>query len=315
MKQYRLEELAPGALGPTLLTIGNFDGVHRGHQYILAQLRAAADKQHLPAVALTFEPHPIKVLYPQKNLEMIMPFAERARLFDRYGIDVLLTVRFTPELAQTPADEWVRAVLVELLTVKMLYIGYDFSFGRGRDGDALHLKRLGQKYGFLVHQLPPEEEDGKPISSSRIRRLVAAGEVQKVEKLLGRPFHLRGEIVPGDGRGRGLGFPTANLRTEWELLPHIGVYAAVAVVDGVPHPAAVNIGKNPTFNLEELRIEAYLLDFSGDLHGKEMALYFVNRLRDEIKFDSAAQLVEEMEKDIIKTRRLFDEKPPQTWLR
>lgn len=315
MKLYPLEEMKNGSLGPTLLTIGNFDGVHRGHQYIISRLVAEAKRQNLPAVALTFEPHPVKLLNPQKNLELIMPFAERARLIAHYGVDILLTVRFTHELAQTPAEQWVQNVLVEQLAAKMLYIGYDFSFGRGRDGDALHLKRLGQKFDFLVHQLPPEEEDGKPISSSRIRRLVAAGEVQKVERLLGRPFHLRGRVVAGEGRGRQLGYPTANLRTEWELLPHIGVYAAVAVVDGQAHSAAVNIGKNPTFDLQELRLEAYLLDYSGDLYGREMELHFVNRLRDEIKFDSAPQLVEEMEKDVIKTRRLFDEMPPATWLK
>jgi riboflavin kinase/FMN adenylyltransferase len=314
MKLLRENDLRPGELGPTTLTIGNFDGVHRGHQFIIEQLKTTARRRGLPAVALTFDPHPVKLLYPQKGLQLILPFAERARLIERAGVDVLVTAEFTHELSQTPADAWVQKVLLELFQVQELLIGYDFSFGRGRDGDADHLRGLGEKYGFAVHQMAAVIEDGWPISSSRIRRLAAAGEMDTVMKLLGRPFHLRGLVAHGDHRGRGLGFPTANVATPWELIPHVGVYAAVAVVDGQAHAAAVNVGKNPTFDLNELRVEAYLLDFDGALYGAEMELHFVHRLRDEKKFRSVDQLIEAMTRDVEKTRALFAGKPPAAWL-
>ncbi len=315
MRLARQSELRPGELGPTALTIGNFDGVHRGHQYIIEQLKATARARQLPAVALTFDPHPVKLLHPQKGLQLLLPFAERARLLERAGIDVLVTAEFTFELAQTPAEVWVQEVLLDLLHVQELLIGYDFSFGRGRDGNAAHLTTLGEQYGFAVHQMAAVIEDGWPISSSRIRRLAAAGEMDTAMKLLGRPFHLRGVVAHGDHRGRGLGFPTANVATTWEMAPHIGVYAAVAVVEGQPRAAAVNVGKNPTFELNELRIEAYLLDFAGDLYSKEIELHFVHRLRDEKKFQSVDQLIEAMHRDVEKTRAIFAQKPPSQWLR
>jgi riboflavin kinase/FMN adenylyltransferase len=316
MKSLRLEQLRRGDLGPVVLTIGNFDGVHRGHQFIISRLRARADTAGLPAVALTFDPHPIKLLNPQKGLQLIMPFTERTRLLERYGVEILLTAAFTHEMARTPAEEWVRRTPVELLQVQELLIGYDFSFGRGRDGNAEHLKVLGQKFGFVVQQLTPISEDGWPISSSRIRRLVAAGEVDTARKLLGRPFHLRGAVGHGDHRGGSvLGIPTANLQTEWELLPHVGVYAGVAVAGDRLYPAAINVGKNPTFDLNELRVEAHLLDFTGDLYGTELELHFVRRLRDEKKYHAVEHLLVEMHRDIAKTRALFANLPREQWLR
>lgn len=315
MKELILSDLAPHELGPTVLTIGNFDGVHRGHQAILQRLRTVAAQSGHPATAVTFAPHPVQFLHPEKNLRLIMPFPERARLLQRYGVEVLITLPFSEQTARTPADDWVREVLVEQLNAQQLLIGYDFSFGRGRDGNARHLAALGEKYGFTVEQLNAVYDDGRPISSSRIRRLIEAGEVGLAMKLLGRPFHLRGEVVHGSSRGRGLGFPTANLRTPWELLPHIGVYAAVAEVDGALFPAAVSMGKNPTFDLNELRLEAHLLDFTGDLYGRECALHFVRRLRDEKKYERVEQLREAMERDVAQTRKLFREQPPAQWLK
>jgi len=314
MKEVTLSDLAPHELGPTVLTIGNFDGVHRGHQAILQRLRTAAAQRSRPAAAITFAPHPVQFLHPEKNMRLIVPFTERARLLQRYGVEVLVTLPFNEQTARTPAEDWVREVLVEQLNAQQLFIGYDFSFGRGRDGNAQHLAVLGEKYGFAVEQLNAVFEDGRPISSSRIRRLIEAGEVSMAKKLLGRPFHLRGAVVRGSGRGRNLGFPTANLDTTWELLPHIGVYAAVAEVDGKLHAAAVSMGKNPTFDLHELRLETYLLDFAGDLYGKEICLHFVRRLRDEKKFERVEQLIEAMERDVAHTRKLFREQPPALWL-
>jgi riboflavin kinase/FMN adenylyltransferase len=243
-----------------------------------------------------------------------MPFAERARLLESYGVETLITAEFTPELAKTPAEDWARRVLVDLLDVKELLIGYDFSFGRGRDGNAEHLKEVGARFGFTVTQATAIIEEGWPISSSRIRRLVAAGEMDTAAKLLGRPFHLRGVVAHGDHRGRTLGFPTANLVTEWQLLPHVGIYAAVALLGGQAHAAAVSVGNNPTFDVNQLRVEAYLLDFDADIYGRELELHFIHRLRDERKFQAVDQLVEAMTRDVEKTRALFAAKPPDQWL-
>lgn len=314
MKHFRGELDGLGELGPTVLTIGNFDGVHRGHQHVLARVLREAHETKLPAVGVTFEPHPVKLLNPDKDFPLLMPFDERARLLERYGLEALVTVPFTHRTATTPAEDWVRQVLVDQLQVRRLLIGYDFSFGRGRDGDATHLRRLGETLGFSVEQVPAIVEDQRPISSSRIRRLVQAGEVENATRLLGRPFHLRGEVVHGEGRGHDLGYPTANLVTPWEMLPHIGVYAAVALAGGELHAAAVSVGRNPTFDLQELRLEAFLLDFSGDLYGQEVELHFVRRLRDEKKFADVAHLIEEMGHDVQRTRALFGEKPPVQWL-
>jgi riboflavin kinase / FMN adenylyltransferase len=314
MKHFGFDPAALRALGPTVLTIGNFDGVHRGHQFVLSRLTAVAAERNLPAVALTFSPHPVKVLNPDKDFHLVMPFSERERLIARVGVDALVTVPFTLETSTTPAAQWVRDVLVDALQVTYLLIGYDFSFGRGRDGDSGHLRRLGEELGFAIEQVPAIEEDERPISSSRVRRLIQAGEAEKVTALLGRPFHLRGAVAHGDGRGRKLGFSTANLETEWEMLPHIGVYSAVAVVDQEVHAAAVSVGRNPTFGLHELRVEAHLLDFTGDLYGKEVTLHFVRRLRDEKKFNDVQQLIDEMHHDVKRTRDLFGGRPPELWL-
>ncbi len=314
MKTFSADLTGFGELGETALTIGNFDGVHRGHQFVLSRLNAVAKEHGLPAVVLTFEPHPVKVLYPDKDFHQVLPFHERRRLIQRYGADALATLPFTLETAKTPAKDWVREVLVEKLSVKHLLIGYDFSFGRGRDGEAGHLQELGRQFGFDVEQVPAVEEDDRPISSSRVRRLVEAGEIHKATMLIGRPFHLSGAVVRGEGRGRDLGFPTANLDTEWDLLPHIGVYAAVAMVEGKPLMAAVSIGHNPTFAMHELRIEAHVLDFSGDLYNEEITLHFVRRLRDEKKFQDVAHLVTAMDSDVERVRATFAAKPPALWL-
>jgi len=314
MKHVQLENLQTGELGRTVLTIGNFDGVHRGHQQILRRVRAVADEKKLPAAVITFEPHPLKVLNPEKGVRMIFPYAERERRLADSGIDVMITEQFTVELSQTPAEKWVVEALVDLLRVDTLIMGYDFSFGRGADGDAQQLIQLGRRFGFATEQVPALVVDGRPISSSRIRRLIEAGEVSIALNLLGRPFHVRGTVIHGDGRGGQIGFPTANLDVEADLLPHVGVYGAVAVVGGKAYGAAVNVGNNPTFDLTDLRVEAHLLDFSGELHGQPMDLHFLRRWRDERKFASVEQLVSAMNRDIDKTKQLFVDQKPEEWL-
>ncbi len=312
MKHLCMEQLQPAELGRTVLTIGNFDGVHRGHQQILRRLRAVAEEKRLPAVVVTFEPHPIKVLNPVKGVRMIHPYTERARLLERQGVDILVTQQFTLDLSQTPAEKWVVESLVDLLGVDTLIMGYDFSFGRGGDGDARQLMQLGRRFRFATEQVPALVVDGRPISSSRIRRLIEAGEVSIALGLLGRPFHLVGTVVHGDRRG--IGFPTANVQAIADLLPHVGVYGGVGIARGKAYPAAINIGHNPTFTDVELRIEAHLLDFEGDLYGQPIELHFLRRWRDEKKFASVDQLVAAIKRDLDKTRQLFVDQPPEAWL-
>jgi len=315
MKHIRQNELTAGDLDHSVVTIGNFDGVHRGHQQVLRRLRNAADRAGLPAIAITFEPHPVRVLHPEKGLKLIHTYATRADLLARAGIDMLVTAEFTPELAQTPAEKWVVEVLVDLLRADSLIIGYDFTFGRGNDGDANNLIKLGREYGFKVDQVPALVVDGRPISSSRIRRLIEAGEIAIANNLLGRPFHLQGEVVHGDGRGHNLGFPTANIKVDAEILPHVGVYGAVAIVNDHLIPTALSVGHNPTFDYADLRVEAHLLDFDEDLYGKRMELHLLRRLRDEIKYDSVDRLIAAIQRDVSHVRQLFRDQTPEDWLR
>ncbi len=314
MRHVRLEEMRSGEFGRTALTIGNFDGVHRGHQQVLRRLKLAAKKEDLPATVITFEPHPVQVLYPGKGLQMIHTYKQRADLLARYGVENLVTVEFTKEVAATTAEQWVVEVMIEKLRVETLIMGYDFSFGRGGDGDAKHLIQLGRKYGFSVEQVPALVIDGRPISSSRIRRLIAAGEMALVMNLLGRPFHVTGEVIKGDGRGRQLGIPTANIDHEAAMLPHVGIYGGVVVTDGEYCPAAINVGCNPTFDQTRLHIEAHILDFEGDLYGKNIEVHFLRRLRDERKYQSADQLVAAIKKDIDNARQLFHGQSAKDWL-
>lgn len=314
MKHLRQSEIKPGELGRTVLTIGNFDGVHRGHQQILRRLRTVADKKGLPAVLIAFEPHPVTILNPQKGLRLIHPFSEREKLLARYGVDILVTADFDEELAKTPAEKWVTQVLVEQMQIDILIMGYDFSFGRGADGNANQLVQLGKTHDFQTEQIPALVIDGKAISSSRIRRLIEAGEVSLAMNLLGRPFHILGAVVPGEGRGKQLGFPTANLMVGSGSVPHIGVYGAVAEVGKKAYPAAVNVGHNPTFTSRGLQVEAHLLDFTGDLYGKEITIHFLRRWRDEIKYDSAVRLSGAITRDLDKTRQLFVDRSPEDWL-
>lgn len=314
MKHIRLNELTSGEFGRTALTIGNFDGVHRGHQQVLRRLKIAAKHDNLPVTVISFEPHPVQVLNPDKGLQMIHTFAQRAQLLERYGVDHLVTVEFTKDVAAMPAEQWVVEVMIDKLQVSTLIMGYDFSFGRGGDGNAKHLIQLGRKYGFTAEQVPALVIDGRPISSSRIRRLIAAGEMALVMNLLGRPFHVTGEVIHGDGRGKQLGFPTANIKYESEMLPHKGIYGAVVVADDEHYPAAVNVGNNPTFNHTDIRVEAYLLDFTGDLYGKHLEVHFLRRLRDERKFQSADQLVAAIKKDVDRAKQLFIGQSAKDWL-
>ena len=295
---------------PLAVAVGNFDGVHIGHQALLREARARAERHAARAAILTFTPHPARLFAPAKAPPLIMPLARRLELCAEAGIDLAIVEPFTREFAATPADAFVRDVLGRDLRARDVVVGYDFSFGRGRAGDAAVLVRLGASLGIDVAVIRPVAIGDTSCSSTRIRELVAAGDTVGATRLLGRPFELEGLVVRGAGRGRGLGFPTANIAAEGELRPALGIYAARArVLDGElagqVHAAALSVGRNPTFtSAADVSVEAYLLDFEGDLYGRRLRVEVGERLRDELKFDSVAALVTQIDRDVARVRQL-----------
>ena len=302
----------PAGAPRTAVAIGNFDGVHLGHQALIAEARARA-RAPGAAVALTFTPHPARVLAPAKAPPLIMPLDRRLALLAEVGAEVAVVQPFTPAFAAVEAQSFVAEVLVRDLGAADVIVGYDFTFGRGRSGNVERLREWGAALGASVTVIPPVTVDGAPCSSTRIRALVAAGEMRRAAALLGRPFEVEGVVVRGAARGRTLGFPTANLAPETELAPRLGIYAARARVCEEPAAvgpsfvAAVSIGRNPTFETDgaPVNVEAHLLDFAGDLYGRRLRLELVDWLRDEQRFASVEALVAQIAADVARVRALM----------
>lgn len=289
------------------LTIGVFDGVHRGHQEILANLTAGAHENGAPAVVLTFWPHPGVVLGKRKNLKSLTTPEERADLLGSLGVDAVVTQPFTPEFANLSALDFMRLVS-ERLGLRSLWIGYDFALGHNREGTLERLTEIGTELGYGVQAIGPVKNGVDVLSSSLIRQHIRKGEVARAAESLGRFYALSGPVVHGDGRGRKINIPTANIDyPEAKMIPANGVYACWAWMGGGKHPAAVNIGINPTFtpDKETPNVEAHLLDFGRDLYGEELKLEFVQRLRDEMKFDGVEALLEQIHADIGETREIL----------
>jgi riboflavin kinase/FMN adenylyltransferase len=300
-------ELGRPLRAPTV-AIGNFDGVHRGHQALVTSAAALARQAGGESVVLTFDPHPAHFFAPHLAPPMIMPLERRLELLGQFGAEVVVIESFDAAFAAIEADPFVEEVLGRDLAARHVVVGYDFSFGHGRHGTPAVLTALGGRLGMGVTVVPAVMVEGLVCSSTKIREFVHEGRVDGARLLLGRPFEVTGEVVRGAGRGRGLGIPTANLRPEGELLPRTGIYAARArTLDGaVERAAAVSVGTNPTFvpGASEITIEAYLLDFDGDLYGKRLRLELLARLREERRFASADELVAQIKNDIARTREI-----------
>lgn len=288
-----------------VVAIGNFDGVHRGHQRLFAEARRRAAALGGESVALTFEPHPARVLAPERAPALISTPRRKLELIEGCGIALCVVETFDRALAALSPEEFVDEVLVRALGARAVCVGWDFTFGKARRGDAATLRALGAERGFEVAVIEPVAIDGVVCSSSKVRELVRAGRVEEAARLLGRDVEAEGEVVRGAGRGRGIGVPTANLRAETELLPGGGVYAGwVQLLDegsgGVIHDAAINVGTNPTFtDAATVHVEAHLLDWDGgDLYGRRVRFGFVERLRDELRFSSVEALVEQIRRDV-----------------
>lgn len=281
------------------VTIGNFDGVHIGHQRLIARVRDRAASLGLPSVVITFDPHPLRFFTGRKTPPFITLSQQRAELIGRLGIDNLLCLEFNQALASMDPEDFVRNILVDGLHTRELVIGYDYAFGKGRGGNYALLSVLGQRWGFSVEQLAPVMVDQAIVSSTRIRDLVEAGDVWGAKPLLGRFYRVSGTVVHGQNRGgRLLGFPTANVHLVDELFPKTGVYCCWAELDGQVHQAVANIGYNPTFGNDVLSVEVYIMDFSADLYGRELKVHFVQRLRGERKFSGLDELKAQIGKDV-----------------
>jgi len=299
-----LEELT-APLRNAVVTIGNFDGVHLGHREIFRRVVRKAREIGGTSVVYTFVPHPLKVVAPERAPRLINTYAEKERLIAASCIDVLICAPFTAETAALSASRFVEEILVAKIGVLHLVVGYDYAFGRGREGNVPFLRRMGETFGFDVEELGPICGEGEVYSSTRIRRMLTEGEVRGVVALLGRHFTLEGEVVHGAKRGKSLGFPTANICTDKEILPRPGVYAVKVKRGEDLYDGVVNIGCNPTFCSEGISVEVHLLDFHEQVYGETLRLYFVERLRDEMLFPAPEALIRAIAADIARARQLL----------
>lgn len=296
----------------SILTIGNFDGVHLGHRTLISALVAKAKELKLPAVVMTFEPHPVKVLYPERHLSRIFPFDDQVEQLKALGVDALVVEPFSREFSTLSRERFLLEWIYRPFNPKWMVVGYDFSFGANRQGSIEFLHMQALRLGFGVEVIPPLKIGDAPVSSSRIRQAVIDGDATLAKSLLGRPFYLKGLIEKGAGRGRKIGVPTANVRSNAELFPGLGVYAGWAYVRDQKYRAMINVGVNPTFidaRNQVLCIEAHLPDYQGsDLYGELMTIEFYKRLRSEKKFDSVQDLVQQIHLDIENGKRALDDK-------
>jgi riboflavin kinase/FMN adenylyltransferase len=305
-----LESVDPPMRGVTL-TIGNFDGVHHGHQQILAQAGMLAERNGSIVVAMTFEPHPLKVVAPNRPLRLLTPLAEKIDLLGRAGADAVVVVEPTRVFLAQSAEEFVAGTIAGRFAPSHVVEGPSWRFGRGREGDVAMLQRLGDKYGFEVFIVPALNLEIGPegpvlVTSTLIRDLLTRHQVHRAALCLGRPYALVGRVIVGKRRGRELGFPTANIDAGEQLVPGHGVYAGWSVLDGRRYAAAISIGTNPTFGDEALSVEAYLLDFEGEPYGQVIRLEFLRWVRDQQRFSSPDALVRQMSLDVQQVREICE---------
>lgn len=296
-------------VAPVVATIGNFDGVHLGHQALIAEVRAEADARGLQAAVVTFDPHPLRVLAPEHAPRMILTRRQKIEILGSFGIDLVVFIPFGAEVAAVPAEAFVRRFLTGRLRVACLVVGSDFRFGRDRSGDVDLLRRLAPQCGFEVKTTDLVRKDGSRISATEIRDAIASGNVGRAAEMMGRPFVLVGTVVPGAGRGRAMKIPTANLSPENELLPGGGVYVTETMVELEWYPSLTNVGTRPTFAGAGFAIETYLPDFDGDLYDERIRVRFLDRIRNERKFESPEALKMQIAEDLKKMRERFAAPP------
>jgi len=309
MKIIRDLDSIPEDLTGAIVTIGNFDGVHRGHREIFNKIKREARKEHKKSVVITFDPHPQKIIHPERRpFFLLTPLPEKLDLIASCGVDAVILITFSADFAQVTAQEFVENILWGRLHLTKLFVGYDYVFGKGKGGNAKFLKAAGRKFGFQVEEIGVVKTDGMIASSTNIRLSIIAGNVGLASEMLGRPYSISGSVVRGYRRGTEIGYPTANIKSE-KVIPATGVYAIIAELDGTRHHGVINIGNNPTFGNEETSAEVHLLDFEGDIYGKDITIFFIDRLRDERKFKNPAELAQQIKRDIEKARKILSSCP------
>ncbi|MBN2123573.1 MAG: bifunctional riboflavin kinase/FAD synthetase [Deltaproteobacteria bacterium] len=302
---YELEKLERPLANP-VLTIGNFDGVHRGHLALFNKVRERAGAIGGQSAVMTFEPHPVKLMKPHKGPFLITPTKQKLELIAEAGIDVLFCLRFDREFASIPPEDFVNRILLDKIGIREIVVGYDYTFGRRRRGNIALLREMGRRLGYTVHVMEPVHVNGTLVSSTSIRKCIREGDLAEAGRLLGRDYQIRGTVVRGQNRGgRLLGFPTANLEVLDELLPKPGVYAVHVQIEREGHLGVTNIGTNPTFGNGGISVETHILDFSENVLGKAMRISFIERLRDEKTFNSIEELSDQIARDIDRARRVF----------
>lgn len=294
-----------------VITIGNFDGVHLGHQTLFRQVKERSRAVGGPSVVITFDPHPIKLMRPDKQLPLLTTTAQKVKLLGDLEVDVVIVHPFSAEFGAIPARQFVQSYLVQRLGAREVVIGHDYRFGRNREGNIALLQALGQEFGFPVHVVDAIEINGAVVSSTLIRTLIKDGQVFQAQSLLGRPYEVTGAVIHGHGRGsRLLGFPTANINIDnGLLLPATGIYAVRVDWQGQIFPAVANIGVCPTFDNQDLSLEVYLMDFDQDIYGETLAVQFIQRLRDEQRFNDIPALVTQIKKDVAAARQIVGSVP------
>jgi riboflavin kinase/FMN adenylyltransferase len=302
-------ELVNEPLRNPVLTIGNFDGVHKGHLALFNKVKERAKAIGGQSAVMTFEPHPIKVMKPGNGPPLITLGEQKLRLINDADIDVIFFIPFTKQFAAISARDFIQNILLKKIGMKELIIGYDYAFGRNREGNAELLQEMGNHFDFTLHVIAPIRIDNRLVSSTSIRNLVQEGRLSEAKNLLGRDYQICGTVVKGKNRGgRLLGFPTANLKLIDELTPKVGVYAVTVLIDDQTYEGLTNIGYNPTFGNGVFSVETHILDFSADLLGKTIRVNFIQRLRDEKNFNTVEDLSDQINQDIKATRKLFKEK-------
>ncbi len=288
----------PRDLGNTVMTIGNFDGLHIGHQVLIRRLQEHSKRLAVPSVLMTFHPHPLRVLSPDHPLQLINSFDEMVAILKRFGIDYLLSIPFTPKFSHGSAEDFLKDVIMTHLHPLVIVVGQNHRFGNNRYGDIQTLRDFGQQHDIWVEVISPVILDGMAVSSTLIRDLIRSGELEQAEKLLGHPYRITGSVQEGMGRGRQIGYPTANLSIKDKVIPPHGVYATQTTLNETVYPSISYLGQSPTFDGKDIIFETHLLDYSGDLYGRNIAVDLLHWIRPEMIFSDVVSLLEQIRVDI-----------------
>jgi len=308
MITFKGSKAAAGKLKHPIVTLGVFDGMHRGHQHLLKACLRRARSLKRPAVVYTFDPHPVRILSPEGCPPLLMTNKQKLEQLEALGFYATVIERFNKRFSHQSADTFFQKILLERLQAREIYVGYDFTFGAGRKGSTALLEKLGDKHDMRVHVVDAFFAGEYLISSTAIRQQLQAGKIELAARLLGRPYRISGTVIKGDGMGHQLGFPTANIKSENELLPAMGVYATVCIIGNRRYPSVTNIGHRPTFHGTEMRTETHLLHFKRNILGKKISLDFRQRLRPEIHFAGPEELVQQIHKDVASAEKFFKNK-------